>query len=144
MLCCVPRDSVSFMSGSGEITRLPADWSSGNQAALDKLVPLVYDELCRLASNYMRRERPGHVLRPDLHCAVCVRSFALFLAGQLFLCYEAVLVAAAICIRSHQLAARIEATATIGEQCAREINQGKAGAVGAAHIPARAEEAVAK
>ena len=51
------------MSGPGEISRLLADWSSGNQAALDKLLPLVYDELCRLASNYMRRERPDHILQ---------------------------------------------------------------------------------
>ena len=51
------------MRTSGEITRLLADWSSGNPAALDKLLPLVYDELRRLASNYMRRERPDHLLQ---------------------------------------------------------------------------------
>ena len=51
------------MSGSGEITRLLADWGCGNQAALDKLLPLVYDELRRLASNYMRRERSNHMLQ---------------------------------------------------------------------------------
>ena len=51
------------MSGSGEITRLLAEWSGGSQAALDNLVPIVYDELRRLASNYMRGERPGHLLQ---------------------------------------------------------------------------------
>ena len=51
------------MSGPGEITRLLAEWSGGNQAALDHLVPMVYDELRRLASNYMRGERPGHLLQ---------------------------------------------------------------------------------
>lgn len=51
------------MSGSGEITRLLAEWSSGNQSALDDLVPIVYDELRRLASHYMRGERPGHLLQ---------------------------------------------------------------------------------
>lgn len=51
------------MSGSGEITRLLAEWSSGNQSALDDLVPIVYDELRRLASHYMRSERPGHLLQ---------------------------------------------------------------------------------
>src|SRR5256886_1772609 len=51
------------MSGPGEITGLLAEWSSGNQAALDRLVPVVYDELRRLASNYMRGERPGHLLQ---------------------------------------------------------------------------------
>jgi RNA polymerase sigma-70 factor, ECF subfamily len=51
------------MSGPGEITRLLAEWSGGNQAALDTLVPIVYDELRRLASNYMRGERPDHLLQ---------------------------------------------------------------------------------
>ena len=51
------------MSGPGEITRLLAEWSDGNQVALDHLVPIVYDELHRLASNYMRGERPDHLLQ---------------------------------------------------------------------------------
>jgi RNA polymerase sigma factor (TIGR02999 family) len=51
------------MSVPGEITGLLADWRSGNQAALDRLLPLVYDELRRLASSYMRGERSNHVLQ---------------------------------------------------------------------------------
>ncbi len=51
------------MSVPGEITRLLADWRSGNQAALDRLLPHVYDELRRVASGYMRRERPDHLLQ---------------------------------------------------------------------------------
>src|SRR5258708_34207215 len=51
------------MSSPGQITRLLAEWSGGNQAALDNLVPMVYDELRRLASNYMRGERPDHLLQ---------------------------------------------------------------------------------
>ncbi len=51
------------MPGPGEITRLLAEWSGGNQAALNHLVPMVYDELRRLASNYMRGERPDHLLQ---------------------------------------------------------------------------------
>ena len=51
------------MTSPGEITRLLAEWSGGDQAALDRLVPMVYDELRRLASNYMRGERPGHLLQ---------------------------------------------------------------------------------
>ena len=51
------------MSGQGEITRLLADWNQGDQAALDKLLPLVYGELHRLAGSYMRRERPDHTLQ---------------------------------------------------------------------------------
>lgn len=53
----------SRMSGPGDITRLLAEWSAGNQAALDDLLPVVYDELHRLASNYMRRESPDHLLQ---------------------------------------------------------------------------------
>src|SRR5438093_12936558 len=53
----------AFMRTPREITRMLAYWSSGDQAALDKLLPLVYDELRRLASNYMRRERPDHLLQ---------------------------------------------------------------------------------
>jgi RNA polymerase sigma factor (TIGR02999 family) len=46
------------------ITQLLVDWSNGDQKALDKLMPLVYSELRRQASNYLRRERPGHTLQP--------------------------------------------------------------------------------
>ncbi|HYL35582.1 MAG TPA: sigma-70 family RNA polymerase sigma factor [Bryobacteraceae bacterium] len=51
------------MSASGDITRLLAEWSGGNQSALDQLVPMVYDELRRLASHYMQGEQAGHVLQ---------------------------------------------------------------------------------
>jgi len=46
-----------------EITLLLVEWSSGNQAALDRLYPLVYEELRRMAHRYMRRERKGHTLQ---------------------------------------------------------------------------------
>lgn len=46
-----------------EITQLLAEWREGNQAALDELYPLVYDELHRLARRYMSRERKGHTLQ---------------------------------------------------------------------------------
>jgi RNA polymerase sigma-70 factor (ECF subfamily) len=46
-----------------EVTQLLRDWSDGNKAALDKLVPLVQAELRRRAHNYMRHERPGHTLQ---------------------------------------------------------------------------------
>ncbi|HUQ32218.1 MAG TPA: sigma-70 family RNA polymerase sigma factor [Pyrinomonadaceae bacterium] len=46
-----------------EVTGLLLDWSNGDRAAYDKLVPLVYDELHRLAHRYMRRERRGHTLQ---------------------------------------------------------------------------------
>lgn len=46
-----------------QITQLLRDWSEGNQAALDELMPLVYDELRRQASRYLRKERQGHTLQ---------------------------------------------------------------------------------
>jgi RNA polymerase sigma-70 factor (ECF subfamily) len=46
-----------------QITQLLAEWSEGNQSALDELYPLVYDELHRLARRYMSRERKGHTLQ---------------------------------------------------------------------------------
>lgn len=46
-----------------EVTQLLVDWSNGDKAALDKLMPLVYEELRRLAHHYMGRERPGHTLQ---------------------------------------------------------------------------------
>jgi RNA polymerase sigma factor (TIGR02999 family) len=46
-----------------ELTQLLIDWSNGDKAALDRLMPLVYDELRRLAHHYMSRERPGHTLQ---------------------------------------------------------------------------------
>jgi RNA polymerase sigma-70 factor, ECF subfamily len=46
-----------------EISQLLAEWSDGNQAALERLYPLVYEELRRMAHRYMRRERKGHTLQ---------------------------------------------------------------------------------
>jgi RNA polymerase sigma factor (TIGR02999 family) len=46
-----------------EITRLLTDWRGGDRAALERLLPLVYDELHRLARHYLSRERPGHTLQ---------------------------------------------------------------------------------
>jgi len=46
-----------------DVTQLLLAWSDGNQAALEKLVPLVYGELHSLAKRYMAREQPGHLLQ---------------------------------------------------------------------------------
>jgi ECF sigma factor len=53
---------MSPNSDSGP-TELLRAWSQGDGSALDRLVPLVYEELHRLARNYMRRERPDHTLQ---------------------------------------------------------------------------------
>jgi len=46
-----------------EITELLVAWGGGDEAALDRLMPLVYGELRRLARRYMSRESPGHTLQ---------------------------------------------------------------------------------
>jgi RNA polymerase sigma factor (TIGR02999 family) len=48
---------------SQDVTQLLVDWSNGDRAALDKLLPLVNSELRKLAGRYMRRESPGHTLQ---------------------------------------------------------------------------------
>ena len=47
-----------------EVTQLLMAWNGGDQAALDSLIPLVHQELYRLARGYMGREREGHLLQP--------------------------------------------------------------------------------
>ena len=45
------------------VTQLLRQWSNGNKQALDELMPVVYDQLRKLASNCLRAERPDHTLR---------------------------------------------------------------------------------
>ena len=51
------------MPAPKEVTQLLIAWSNGDQEALDKLVPLIYDELRRIARRYMKREPAGHTLQ---------------------------------------------------------------------------------
>jgi RNA polymerase sigma factor (TIGR02999 family) len=46
-----------------EVTEMLVAWSNGDESALERLVPLVHDELHRLAHRYMNREGPGHMLQ---------------------------------------------------------------------------------
>jgi RNA polymerase sigma factor (TIGR02999 family) len=48
---------------SNKVTQLLVDWRQGNGEALNALIPLVYDELRRLAHNHLNRERSGHTLQ---------------------------------------------------------------------------------
>jgi RNA polymerase sigma factor (TIGR02999 family) len=48
----------------GQVTRLLNEWSDGDSAALDELIPIIYDELRSLAARYLRRERIDHTLQP--------------------------------------------------------------------------------
>lgn len=47
-----------------EITERLIAWGAGDRAALDQLVPVVYQELRRMADRYLRLENPGHTLQP--------------------------------------------------------------------------------
>ena len=51
-------------SPQGAATELLVAWTGGDAAARERMLPLVYDELRRLAAAYLRRERPGHTLQP--------------------------------------------------------------------------------
>ena len=52
------------MDQRGEITALLQAWKHGDHDAVDFLLPIIYDELHRMAAAYMRRERPDHTLSP--------------------------------------------------------------------------------
>jgi RNA polymerase sigma factor (TIGR02999 family) len=58
----VPGETLSSPP-SKPISELLVRWRDGDQGALQALLPLVYDELKRLARNYLRNERPGHTLQ---------------------------------------------------------------------------------
>jgi RNA polymerase sigma factor (TIGR02999 family) len=51
------------VSATQEITRLLRCWSDGDEEALEKLTPVLYKELHRMAHRYMRQERPNHTLQ---------------------------------------------------------------------------------
>lgn len=56
--------SIVCMPEAGEVTRLLREMASGNKDAVNRLLPLVYDELHRLARAAFRGERPEHTLQP--------------------------------------------------------------------------------
>ncbi|HEY0005275.1 MAG TPA: sigma-70 family RNA polymerase sigma factor [Pyrinomonadaceae bacterium] len=60
------------------LTELLLEWQQGDKGALDKLTPLVYDELRRIAHRYVQRERSGHTLQTT----ALVNEAYLRLAGQ--------------------------------------------------------------
>lgn len=52
------------MTSPDEVTQLLLDWSNGNQAALNQLMPLVYAELHRMARRHLAGQSAGHTLQP--------------------------------------------------------------------------------
>ena len=67
-------------ASSQNITKLLLDWRNGDNQALDRLMPLVYEELRRMANNYMRNERRAK-LRPR-RSSIARRRFRIA-SGQL-------------------------------------------------------------
>src|ERR1700676_4014583 len=57
------RTAKSGEAGAGDVSKLLRAWRYGDQSAIDRLAPVVYDELRRLARRYMKHERPGHSLQ---------------------------------------------------------------------------------
>ena len=53
----------SAIPSSVEVTQLLKAWGQGDEAALQRLIPVVQAELHRLAHRYMSREKPGHTLQ---------------------------------------------------------------------------------
>ncbi|MBM3784425.1 MAG: RNA polymerase subunit sigma-70, partial [Acidobacteria bacterium] len=49
---------------SGDVTALLREWSGGDPAAFERLVPLIYDELHRMAGAFLHHERDSHTLQP--------------------------------------------------------------------------------
>lgn len=52
------------MGSQNSVTQLLVDWCGGNREALDQLLPLVYQELKKIAAAYLKKEKPGHTLQP--------------------------------------------------------------------------------
>ena len=63
ILLTLQRFEMPMPSGP-DVTRLLDEWSRGDRHALDRLLPLVYSELRRIAARQLRRERDGHTLQP--------------------------------------------------------------------------------
>ena len=59
---CLPTSKA--VPDTGRITRLLNSYTDGDKTALDEVLPLVYDELRRMAASYLSRERQGHTLQP--------------------------------------------------------------------------------
>jgi RNA polymerase sigma factor (TIGR02999 family) len=58
-----PDKSDAKASLSGDVSKLLCAWTNGDQSALERLTPIVYDQLHRLARYYMAGERTGHSLQ---------------------------------------------------------------------------------
>jgi RNA polymerase sigma-70 factor, ECF subfamily len=57
------KEAATMSSTQQEVSQLLRAWSEGDQSALEKLMPLVYEELRRMAKRHMDRQNPGHTLQ---------------------------------------------------------------------------------
>jgi len=85
----VTTDSRANAPPGGEVTRLLEAWSRGDVQARDELMPVIYAELRRRAAAYLRRERPGHTLRPtdlvhEAYLKLCAQDAGFQNRGQFF------------------------------------------------------------
>src|SRR6516162_1989157 len=60
---CYKKDAMVTDRSPDDVTSLLLAWNNGDQEALDRLMPLVYNELRRMARRYMQSENPGHTLQ---------------------------------------------------------------------------------
>jgi RNA polymerase sigma factor (TIGR02999 family) len=85
----VTTNSRAETPPGGEVTRLLEAWSRGDVQARDELMPVIYAELRRRAGAYLRRERPGHTLRPtdlvhEAYLKLCAQDAGFKNRGQFF------------------------------------------------------------
>lgn len=104
-----------MMTGPGEVTRLLDEWRRGDEDAADRVFPLVYGELRRLAANAFRREREGHLLQPT---ALVHEAFLRLVVQQ----------RARVDSRAHFLALAAKAMRRILVDHARRVRSAKRGA----------------
>jgi RNA polymerase sigma factor (TIGR02999 family) len=71
-------ESTPSSRSSSDVTALLVEWSQGDQTALERLLPLIYDECRRIASRQLRREHRQHTLEPT----ALVHEVYLRLVGQ--------------------------------------------------------------
>jgi RNA polymerase sigma-70 factor (ECF subfamily) len=107
-------------SSTNSITKLLIDWREGDKTALNKLFPLVYKEMRRLAHFYMQGERPGHMLQTS----ALINEAYLKLVGHKGIQWQN---------RAHFFGVAARAMRRILVDNARARNYGKRGA-GAVHI----------
>jgi len=73
-----PPGADNGLGGSADLTILLKSWAEGDQSALDRLMPLAYSELHRIAQQRWRGQQPGHTLQPT----VLIHEAYLKLMGQ--------------------------------------------------------------